>query len=208
MNTCSCLARGNREGVVGSPAYHSARPVKRSRVMRKRGSANPGAAGRHRRGYYEFHERGVWPKFSAIDRPLRRKGVDAAAVIVSLSDSLVLLPRSGPYRPTSTDLVRLSLRGLTFCDEAREDLDRFAATLRYLSKREEEYEPGPAGEDPTVHSSEIRESLGLAADDHAALTRLYTMLQLDVLGHEPEGRGNSGRVVGFLDRELAVPRRP
>ena len=132
--------------------------------------------------YDHFREHGTWPKFIAIDRPLRRAGRwDSAAIVQSLPESVIVPPRHG-LRPVRDDELRLHLLGVEACEGGPEDTARLARLLRWLAEREEAYEP-PADSDedmPQVSSEEVAEYLGLTDEsDRLSLDRLRVLLQLD-----------------------------
>lgn len=132
--------------------------------------------------YDYFHEHGTWPKFIAIDRPLRRaRKWDTAAIVQSLPESAIVPPRQG-LRPVRDDELRLRLLGIEACEGGPEDTARFVLLLRWLAEREEAYEP-PADSDedmPQVASVEIAEYLGLTdKNDRLSVDRLRVLLGLD-----------------------------
>lgn len=131
--------------------------------------------------YDYFHEHAAWPKFIAIDRPIRRTHKwNTAAIVQSLPDSVIVPPRHG-LRPVADDELRLRLLGIEQCTGGPEETAQFARVLRLLAEREEAYEPPPGGDEamPRVTAQEIATYLALATDDPLALDRLRVMLTLD-----------------------------
>src|SRR5260370_21602988 len=60
--------------------------------------------------YNYFYMHATWPTFIAIDRPLRREhGIDTAAIILALPESLIVPPRPGNLRPPAGDELQLRL---------------------------------------------------------------------------------------------------
>jgi hypothetical protein len=142
--------------------------------------------------YDYFREHATWPKFIAIDRPLRRdRKWDTAAIVQSLPESVIVPPGQG-LRPAADDELRLRLLGSEACAGGSEDTARFVRLLRWLAEREETYEPPPGSDDamPKVTSDEIARHLGLTENsDRLALARLWVMLRLD---HWSTSTGSDG----------------
>ena len=144
--------------------------------------------------YNYFYMHATWPTFIVIDRPLRREhGIDTAAIILSLPESLIVPPRPGNLRPTAEDELQLRLLGIQSCLGGSDDTERFVRLLRWLARQEMAYEPeGGGGETmPRVTSFDVGVHLGLHHDD-VALVRLYAMLQLDHWGLSGSGTGEDG----------------
>lgn len=134
--------------------------------------------------YDRFRADGAWPAFITVDRPLRRHAVDAGAVAQAIPQSLLLRPMPGNCRPSPNDVVRLTMRGIAACEGSDDDIDHFVRMLRWLAKKEIDFEPTPGATEtmPRITSAEIREHLGLSEADPGPLRRLYAMLQLDHWG--------------------------
>jgi hypothetical protein len=148
--------------------------------------------------YDHFHAHASWPTFISIDRPLRREhGIDAAALVITLPESLIVQPRPGNLRPVAADELRLRLLGIHACQGGSDDTERFVRLLRWLAQQEMAYEPEPDSKEtmPRVTSDDVAAYLDLwegLPDDDLALARLYAMLQLDHWGLGGNGSGENG----------------
>lgn len=147
--------------------------------------------------YDHFREHAAWPKFIKIDRPIRHAHQwDTGAIVQSLPESVIVPPRQG-LRPVRDDELRLRLLGIEACKGGPEDTAQFVRLLRWLSEREETYEP-PAGSDedmPLVTSDEAAQYLGLTADDdQLPLQRLLALLRLDHWSVSTSGSGDGWSV--------------
>jgi len=144
--------------------------------------------------YDHFHAHATWPTFISIDRPLRReRGVDTAAIVLTLPDSLLVPPRPGNLRPVADDELRLRLLGIRACEGGSGDTERFVRLLRWLAQQEMVYEPEPGSREtmPRVTSDNVAAFLGLHRDD-MAVARLQAMLLLDNWGLGASGSGEGG----------------
>ncbi|MGH3255110.1 MAG: hypothetical protein ACRDOU_06810 [Streptosporangiaceae bacterium] len=148
--------------------------------------------------YDHFHTHASWPSFISIDRPLRREhGIDTAALVLTLPESLIVQPRPGNLRPVAADELRLRLLGIHACQGGSDDTERFVQLLRWLAQQEMAYEPEPDSKEtmPRVTSDNVAAYLDLwegLPDDDFALARLYAMLQLDHWGLGGSGSGENG----------------
>ena len=138
--------------------------------------------------YELFRERGEWPKYGDVYRPLRRAHrFIIGAVYKSIPDTYIQRFRPIPTEPHADELVRLTLCGIEECPEGAEDSDRFVRLLRWLADVERDYEPArgqPA--QPAVTANQVRDHLGIKQGDDVALACLFTMLSIDnwgVTGH-------------------------
>ncbi len=135
--------------------------------------------------YDYFSTHGAWPKFTQIDRPIRREhDWDIADIVQELSESVLIPPRPGGLRPVPQDHLQLTLQGIATCAGSTQDTERFVQTLRWLAQQEMAYGPAIDTDNalPRVPSSEIAAHLGLGADDPLSLQRLHSMLDLDHWG--------------------------
>lgn len=142
--------------------------------------------------YDHFRAHATWPTFISIDRPLRREhGIDAAAIVQTLPESLIVRPRSTRWRPKTDDELQLRMRGIHACLGGSDDAEQFVRLLRWIAQQEIAYEPELSSEKtmPHVTSSKVAGFLGLCHDD-LAVTRLYAMLQFGYRGLD--GSGSSG----------------
>lgn len=131
--------------------------------------------------YDHFHAQAAWPKLITIARQMRNAHKwDAAAIVQSLPESVIVQPQQG-MRPVADDDLRLRLLGIHACAGGAEDTTRFARLLHWFAERDAAYEPPPDSDTdmPTVTSREIAEYLDLGRDDQLALKRLRVMLGLD-----------------------------
>lgn len=134
--------------------------------------------------YDHFREHAAWPTFITIDRRIRRQhGWNTGTIVMSLPESMIVLPRQS-LRPIATDELHLRLLGIHACQGGSEDTDRFIRLLRWLAEQEMAYEPQPGGDTmPRITSAEVGQYLGLGDEgDQLALNRLYAMLHLDNWG--------------------------
>ena len=93
--------------------------------------------------YELFYERGVWPSFAEIDRPLRHgRGIDAGKVIPTLPRALAYPTGAGTGIPAPVALIRLTLFGITLCPFGDIDAARIAWLLPWLARRESS-QPSP-----------------------------------------------------------------
>jgi hypothetical protein len=134
--------------------------------------------------YELFRERGEWPKYGDVYRPLRRAHrFIIGAVYKSISDAYIQPFRPVPTEPHADELARLTLRGIETCPEGAEDSDRFVRLLRWLAEIERDYEPAPGQPvEPAVTATQVRDHLGIKQGDDVALGRLFTMLSIDNWG--------------------------
>lgn len=150
--------------------------------------------------YDRFRDRGEWPTFISIDRPLRRgHGMDTRAVFNLIPDLFVVKPRQ-TMGPTDTDQLILRLPGIAACSGGREDAERFVRCLRWFAEQEVAFAPPPGSEDamPRITSDDVAVFLGLRRDDpgyESSLQRLYAMLRLDRWGTGGTASNDDGWVV-------------
>jgi hypothetical protein len=82
--------------------------------------------------------------WSRLGANLRREhGIDTAALVLTLPESLIVQPRPGNLRPVANDELRLRLLGIHACQGGSDDTERFVRLLRWLAQQEMAYEPDP-----------------------------------------------------------------
>ena len=155
--------------------------------------------------YDHFRRTGSWPTFDEIDRPLRRSGLDAMKVLLSVPAEFGLLARPGRAQPAPGDIMRLSIWGIQQCDGGAEDVACFIRLLPWLAEKELRFDPVPASGDRTakVTSAEVAEFLKLPPSSTVELKRIYEILSHERYGWAGGGIMSDGEWHINLTREIA-----
>jgi len=133
--------------------------------------------------YDLFRERGTWPTFGDIDRPLRKRGLKPEAVIDTITDDILLPFQAGRSWPIDSDELRLSLVGIAVCKGGQEDIDIFLRVLPWLVRKELNFKPEEPNTQLRVTRTQIRRFLRLPKDQAAgAISRLRQIMNLQFWG--------------------------
>jgi hypothetical protein len=84
-----------------------------------------------------FSASAEWPSYQYVDRSLHRAGLPSADVIASLPLELARFDRYGP----ALGHIELTIEGLQAVDGSEAELGLFVRVVRWLARREREYEP-------------------------------------------------------------------
>lgn len=120
-----------------------------------------------------FRTQGEWPSYQYVDRHLHRAGMPSTEVLASLPLELAQFDRYSP----SLRAIELTVEALTAVDGAREELELFLRALRWLARRERDYEPPSPTETGRVMST----STEFARDEELELDRLQLAKVLALL---------------------------
>lgn len=134
-------------------------------------------------------DKGEWPKFGVIRRPLTRQGVDVGTVLEELMPRYV---RGNGWNisPQDDENLRLTLRGFNEIEGGRTTvIPLFLSALKYFIDVEREYEPIDEKMQPTVRNSDLAEYLSPIRGLNTA-TSLASRLGLVLL--EESGHWNMG----------------
>jgi hypothetical protein len=113
-----------------------------------------------------YRRRNDWPNFGMIDRPLRRPGVDPAALIRTMPSALLVQSRPGPpVNPDRDDPVRLTILGMSLCTGVEDDVERFLFMTRWSAELEARFDPGDNAAAYEHAEPEVRRQLVQAAFD-------------------------------------------
>lgn len=128
--------------------------------------------------YDVFCERGEWPAYSYVDRRLHRRGLPGAETLASLPAELARVDRI----QARAGHIELKLAGLARLPAAAEDVGRFLQAVRWMARREAEYEPPSPTEQEQINltSSEFMEEESLDLD-RLQLTRLLALLRVEAV---------------------------
>jgi hypothetical protein len=112
--------------------------------------------------YDVFHERAEWPSYSYVERRLHQRGLPSGETLAALPTELARLDR-GHAR---TGHVELKVAGLARLPAAAEDVGLFLQALRWMARREAEYEPSSPTDQEQINitSSEFTAEEGLDLD--------------------------------------------
>lgn len=153
--------------------------------------------------YERFRDRGDWPTFAEIDRPLRRAlGIDAGAVLNTLPQSLVHPAGAGKGTPPPNAQIRLTLLGISRCPLGDVDVDRFVKLLPHLARLEASHMPSSGNELPKATAADAAKILDIDTANQVGLGRMYSILITGSWGIAGAGRrtGNDWEV--YLGREI------
>lgn len=134
--------------------------------------------------YERFHERGTWPTFGEIDRPVRKLRLRPEQIIAGLADEGFLLPlQTGRLQPVGRDELRLTLTGFASCEGGKEDVARLLRLLPWLAAKELDFEPEPEQPDASLRVSrtEIAEFLQLRIE-LSTIRRLRRLIEVQRWG--------------------------
>jgi hypothetical protein len=134
--------------------------------------------------YDVFRERAEWPSYSYVDRRLHQRGLPSAETLATLPTELARLDRIQAH----TGYIELKVAGLARLPAAAEDVGLFLRALRWMARREADYEPPSPTDQEQINltSSEFAEEEGLELN-RLQLTRLLALLRV-----EPVTRGSVG----------------
>ena len=133
--------------------------------------------------YSLFRDRGEWPTFAEIDRPLRRRyGIDAAEVFPDLPRALVYPVGPGIGTPAPSAPMRLTLLGISGCTSGDVDVDRIIRLLPWLAQREAAYTPASKDDLPTVTAAEVARFLDIDPANEVGLGRVREILMAGYWG--------------------------
>jgi hypothetical protein len=110
-----------------------------------------------------FRDRGEWPSYRYDERQLHRGGLPSAEALASLPLEFARFDR---YSPTLKQ-IELTVEALAAIDGAEEELDLLIRAVRWLARRERDYE-SPS---PTDTGSVIVTSTDFARDEGLDLDR-------------------------------------
>lgn len=85
--------------------------------------------------YATFRRVGSWPSVEYVDRVLDQEGIDLLQVLPEISETLLIRP-SVAYGAVPHGNLIVTLRGLTLCAGAAEDLERLLCALKLCVDRE------------------------------------------------------------------------
>jgi hypothetical protein len=153
--------------------------------------------------YERFGERGRWPTFGEIDRPVRKLGLRPDSIITDLAHELMLLPfQAGRLQPVGRDELQLTLLGFAYCEGGQEDVVMLLRLLPWLAAKELDYEPEPEQPDASVRVSrtEFAEFLQLPIES-SAIRRLRRLIELQRWGFSG-GEFEGGEWYVQVDRNI------
>lgn len=134
--------------------------------------------------YGFFLERGTWPTFGHLDRPLRKNDkLDLARVLRDIPKDVLQPTWSGGAPPQVDTLLRLTLEGVALCPGTESDLYLFFRTLRWFAKKELDFEPSQGKYDAcAVSSADLVRAFRLKKDRLADVQRLGKLLAVERWG--------------------------
>lgn len=125
-----------------------------------------------------FHARGEWPSYQYVDHQLHRGGLPSAEVLASLPLELAQFDRYNP----SLKQIELTIEALAALEGTEDELGLFIRAVRWLARRERDYEP-PSPIDTgrvVVTSTEFTSGEGLELD-RMRLAKILALLRVEWL---------------------------
>jgi hypothetical protein len=155
--------------------------------------------------YDKFRLRSAWPTFDDIDRPARRAGLDPVAVIQAIPHTLIRPFQAGRTQPVPNDTVHLTIEGIAASDGGSEDVQNFLRLLPWFAERELNFEPEPDALDRhlKIHSTEIKEFLGLPEGLWEPMFRLHKVLEQERWGSYGGGSQDDFAWYVMVSRDIA-----
>jgi hypothetical protein len=135
--------------------------------------------GDHRRAlqmiYDHFAERGAWPTFGELDRPLRKLGIESETVVEQLTPLLLLPFQAGRSQPIARDELRLTLNGIAACHGGKEDIVLLLRLMPWLADQELNFVPDAERPELRVSRSAIAAFLQLPIES-VVIRRLHLII--------------------------------
>jgi predicted nucleotide-binding protein len=145
-----------------------------------------------------FHEAGVWPTYQHVDRQLYRRGFQAAEILAAIPLELAQFDR---YHPQPHE-IKLTVAGIAELGGGHVELEVFLRAIRWLARRENEYEPSPT----EVARLDLT-STDFIEDEHLAVDRTALVKVLEMLRVEWVTTGSNGPGEGEPVWQVSVDER-
>ena len=133
-----------------------------------------------------FSQLGEWPSYQYVDRQLHQRGLPSAEALASLPLELAHFDRYSPGQGA----IELTVQALVAVDGSAEELGLFVRAVRWLARRELDYElPSPTDTGHVVlTSTEFARDEGVELD-RLHLTKLLALLRVEWLTISSGGPG-------------------
>jgi hypothetical protein len=136
--------------------------------------------------YGDLFDTGKWPRFDVVDRQFYREhGVDSVQVLRSIPPSLIRGGYDKAWRgqPQPNAPIELTLEGIAACQNGYGLVQHFLGALRFLAKREREFEPNfdKPDDELVISGRELWNKSGIAWSAIPAL-RLRRVLEAEAVG--------------------------
>jgi len=137
---------------------------------------------------------GEWPHFDSIDRHLNRhraKSLDTAKIMNRIPQRFLKPLNYADGRPEPGGRVVLRLAGVARCQGSQDDTERFMAALRWMIRKNKNYDPPPekigCGLPISAEQLAIELELPLRSDPDS-IKRLMALLAAEGLVSDPNPR--------------------